>query len=346
MKTLSIDLETFSDVDLNQCGVYRYTESPAFEILLFGYARDEEPVQVIDLACGESIPAEILDALMDKSVIKWSFNASFERICLSAYLKKYFPGKFPAQAEVSDAGSPYLNPDSWRCSLIWSAYLGLPLSLKGAGAALGLEEQKMTEGKELIRYFCMPCHPTASNGERTRNPPADAPDKWALFKKYNKRDVEVELNIKQKLSAFPVPDSVWEEYHIDQRINDRGILVDLQMAQQAIEIDARSRAELTASLRELTGLSNPNSVLQLKEWLEEHGVKAESLGKKDVAVLINETRGDTKKVLLLRQQIAKSSVKKYQAMENAACKDHRARGMFKFYGANRSGRFSGRLIQL
>lgn len=346
MKTLSIDLETFSDVDLNRCGVYRYTESPVFEILLFGYAKDDEPVHVIDLASGESIPMEILDALTNKTVIKWSFNASFERICLSAYLRKYFPGKFLAQAGSGDTAGQFLNPDSWRCSLIWSACLGLPLSLKGAGAALGLEEQKMTEGKELIRYFCMPCHPTASNGERTRNRPADAPEKWALFKKYNRRDVEVEMSIKQKLSAFPVPDSVWEEYHIDQRINDRGILVDLEMAQRAIEIDARSRRELTARLRDMTGLSNPNSVPQLKGWLEDHGMKVESLGKKDVAALIREAGDDTKEVLLLRQQIAKSSVKKYQAMKNAACADHRVRGMFQFYGANRSGRFSSHLIQL
>jgi DNA polymerase len=346
MKSLSIDLETFSDVDLNKSGVYRYTESPAFEILLFGFARDNDPVTVLDLTAGDTVPEDVLDALTDETVTKWAFNASFERICLSAYLRKYYPERFVTYSIPEDSVRNYLDPASWRCSMIWSAYLGLPLSLKGVGEALDLEEQKMAEGKELLRYFCTPCKPTKANGGRTRNLPSDAPDKWEVFKKYNRRDVEVEMSIKKHLRNFPVPESVWEEYHIDQEINDRGILVDLEMAEQAIAIDSRSRASLTEKLKKLTGLSNPNSVVQMKDWLSAHGLKTDTLGKKAVASLLETAPDDLKEVLKLRQQIAKSSVKKYQAMQNAACRDHRARGMFQFYGANRSGRFSGRLIQL
>ncbi len=346
MKSLSIDLETFSDVDLNKSGVYRYTESPAFEILLFGFARDDDPVTVLDLTAGDTVPKDVLDALTDETVTKWAFNASFERICLSAYLRKYYPERFVTYSIPEDSVRNYLDPASWRCSMIWSAYLGLPLSLKGVGEALDLEEQKMAEGKELLRYFCTPCKPTKTNGGRTRNLPSDAPDKWEVFKKYNRRDVEVEMSIKKHLRNFPVPESVWEEYHIDQEINDRGILVDLEMAEQAIAIDSRSRASLTEKLKKLTGLSNPNSVVQMKDWLSAHGLKTDTLGKKAVASLLETAPDDLKEVLKLRQQIAKSSVKKYQAMQNAACRDHRARGMFQFYGANRSGRFSGRLIQL
>jgi DNA polymerase len=346
MKSLSIDLETFSDVDLNKSGVYRYTESPAFEILLFGFARDNDPVTVLDLTAGDTVPEDVLDALTDETVTKWAFNASFERICLSAYLRKYYPECFVTYSIPEDSVRNYLDPASWRCSMIWSAYLGLPLSLKGVGEALDLEEQKMAEGKELLRYFCTPCKPTKANGGRTRNLPSDAPDKWEVFKKYNRRDVEAEMSIKKHLRNFPVPESVWEEYHIDQEINDRGILVDLEMAEQAIAIDSRSRASLTEKLKKLTGLSNPNSVVQMKDWLSAHGLKTDTLGKKAVASLLETAPDDLKEVLKLRQQIAKSSVKKYQAMQNAACRDHRARGMFQFYGANRSGRFSGRLIQL
>lgn len=346
MKSLSIDLETFSDVDLNKSGVYRYTESPAFEILLFGFARDDDPVTVLDLTAGDTVPEDVLDALTDETMTKWAFNASFERICLSAYLRKYYPERFVTYSIPEDSVRNYLDPASWRCSMIWSAYLGLPLSLKGVGEALDLEEQKMAEGKELLRYFCTPCKPTKANGGRTRNLPSDAPDKWEVFKKYNRRDVEVEMSIKKHLRNFPVPESVWEEYHIDQEINDRGILVDLEMAEQAIAIDSRSRASLTEKLKKLTGLSNPNSVVQMRDWLSAHGLKTDTLGKKAVASLLETAPDDLKEVLKLRQQIAKSSVKKYQAMQNAACRDHRARGMFQFYGANRSGRFSGRLIQL
>ena len=346
MKSLSIDLETFSDVDLNKSGVYRYTESPAFEILLFGFARDDDPVTVLDVTAGDTVPKDVLDALTDETVTKWAFNASFERICLSAYLRKYYPERFVTYSIPEDSVRNYLDPASWRCSMIWSAYLGLPLSLKGVGEALDLEEQKMAEGKELLRNFCTPCKPRKANSGRTRNLPSDAPDKWEVFKKYNRRDVEVEMSIKKHLRNFPVPESVWEEYHIDQEINDRGILVDLEMAEQAIAIDSRSRASLTEKLKKLTGLSNPNSVVQMKDWLSAHGLKTDTLGKKAVASLLETAPDDLKEVLKLRQQIAKSSVKKYQAMQNAACRDHRARGMFQFYGANRSGRFSGRLIQL
>ena len=332
MKALSIDIETYSDVPLSKTGVYRYCESPDFEILLFGYSVDSGPVQVVDLACGEKIPAEIIVALEDESVIKWAFNASFERICLSRFLG-YPTGE-------------YLDPESWRCSMIWAATMGLPLSLEGVGTVLGLEKQKLTEGKDLIKYFCQPCAATKSNGGRTRNRPFHAPEKWEAFKRYNIRDVETEMGIQHKLRKFPVPESVWEEYHIDQEINDRGVRLDMELVQQAIAMDARSREELTAAIKDITKLENPNSVLQMKQWLSANGVETDSLDKKAVAKLLKNAPDKLASVLILRQQLAKSSVRKYQAMEKTVCVDGRACGMFQFYGANRTGRFSGRNIQL
>lgn len=332
MKTLSIDIETFSDVQLPKTGVYRYCESPDFEILLFAYSVDTGPVQVVDLACGEKIPEAIIAALEDDTVIKWAFNASFERICLSRFLG-YPTGE-------------YLNPESWRCSMIWAATMGLPLSLEGVGTVLGLEKQKLTEGKDLIKYFCQPCAATKSNGGRTRNRPFHAPDKWEAFKRYNIRDVETEMGIQRKLHKFPVPDSVWEEYHIDQEINDRGVRLDMELVHQAIEMDSRSREELTAAMKDITALENPNSVQQMKQWLSDNGVETDSLDKKTVAELLKDAPEKLADVLTLRQQLAKSSVRKYQAMEKTVCEDGRARGMFQFYGANRTGRFSGRNIQL
>lgn len=332
LKTLSLDLETFSDIDLSKCGVYKYASSPAFEILLFGFSVDGGEVQVVDLACGGEIPADILAALEDENVMKWAYNAQFERICLSRFLG------FPV-------GS-YLDPSSWHCSMVWAATLGLPMSLENVGAVLGLEKQKLTEGKELIRYFCVPCKPTKTNGGRVRNLPEHDMGKWQRFKAYNLRDVEVEMQIQQWLAKFPVPDFVWEEYRQDQKINDRGIGVDMDMVRQAIAMDGRSKAELSAVMRELTELENPNSVQQMKLWLADNGLETDSLDKKAVAGLLKEAPEPLKTVLELRQQLAKSSVKKYQAMENAVCTDSRAHGMFKFYGANRTGRFSGRIIQL
>lgn len=325
-------METFSDIDLSKCGVYKYASSPAFEILLFGYSVDGGEVQVVDLACGGEIPADILAALEDENVMKWAYNAQFERICLSRFLG------FPV-------GS-YLDPSSWRCSMVWAATLGLPMSLKNVGAVLGLEKQKLTEGKDLIRYFCVPCKPTKANGGRTRNLPRHDMEKWQRFKAYNLRDVEAEMQIQQRLAKFPVPDFVWEEYRQDQEINDRGIGVDMDMVRQAIAMDGRSKAELSAAMRELTELENPNSVQQMKLWLADNGLETDSLDKKAVAGLLKEAPEPLKTVLELRQQLAKSSVKKYQAMENAVCADSRAHGMFKFYGANRTGRYSGKIIQL
>lgn len=348
MKSLSLDLETYSDVNLAKCGVYKYAESPAFEILLFGYAVDGGPVQVIDLAQGETIPEEILDVLTDDTVTKWAFNANFERVCFSRYLtdlgRRLDP--FYDQHPLSQECARFLNPAGWKCSMVWSAYLGLPLSLEGVGAVLNLDNQKMKEGRELIRYFCVPCKETKANGGRTRNLPQHAPEKWNLFKSYNKRDVEVEMAIQQQLRHFPVPEQVWEEYHLDQEINDRGIAIDLELARQAVAMDAESRKSLMAALKERTGLENPNSVLQMLDWLEQHGMKTDSLGKKNVQELLKTAQEPLRSVLLLRQKLAKASVKKYQAMEMTACKDGRARGMFQFYGANRTGRFAGRHIQL
>lgn len=332
MKTLSIDIETYSDVQLPKTGVYRYCESDNFEILLFAYSIDSQPVHVVDLACGETIPEEIIIALEDDTVIKWAFNAAFERICLSRFLG------YPT--------GTYLSPESWRCSMIWAATMGLPLSLEGVGAVLGLEKQKLTEGKDLIKYFCQPCAATKANGGRTRNRPFHAPDKWEAFKRYNIRDVETEMGIQHKLRKFPVPDAVWEEYHIDQEINDRGVRLDMELVHQAIAMDTRSREELTAAMKDMTALENPNSVQQMKQWLSDNGIETDSLDKKTVAELLKEAPDNLADVLTLRQQLAKSSVRKYQAMEKTVCSDGRARGMFQFYGANRTGRFSGRNIQL
>lgn len=345
IQKISIDLETYSSVPIKY-GIYPYAESPDAEILLFGYSVNDEPVIVIDVTNGEEIPNYILKALTDDSVIKWAFNASFERIFLSYWLKRNHPEYFKSYSIPEDSVGNYLNPSSWRCSMIWSAYMGLPLSLEGVGAVLGLEEQKLKEGKDLIRYFCVPCKPTKVNGGRTRNMPSDAPDKWELFKKYNKRDVEVEMSIQQKLSRFPVPDSIWDEYHIDQKINDRGILLDMDVVTNAIKFDAFSKARLIGTLKDKTELENPNSVTQMKDWLMSKGVETDSLDKKAVLELLKTVPSNVADVLKLRQQLAKSSVKKYQAMQNSMCADGRARGMFQFYGANRSGRWAGRIIQL
>ncbi len=346
IKTLSLDLETYSDVDLGKCGVYRYAESPSFEVLLFGYAINSGEVHVIDLALGEKIPEEILNALTDDNITKWAFNASFERVCLSYWLRKHYPDKFSSYSIPEDTANVYLNPSSWRCSMIWSAYMGLPLSLEGVGTVLKLGEQKLKEGKDLIKYFCVPCKPTKVNGGRTRNLPAHGMEKWFLFKKYNVRDVEVEQAIKKRLESYPVPEFVWDEYHLDQEINDRGILLDLGVVKNAIIFDEKSKEELTAAMKELTNLDNPNSVVQVKQWLSDNGVETESLGKKNVAALIKTAPEEQRDVLQLRQQLAKSSVKKYQAMQNTVCLDGRARGMFQYYGASRSGRWAGRHIQL
>ena len=328
MQYLSIDIETYSSVNLQKAGVYKYAESPDFEILLFGYSVDGGAVHVIDLACGEKIPAEIVDALSDESVIKWAFNAQFERVCLSNYL------------------DTWLSPDSWHCTMVWSATLGLPLSLEGVGAVLGLEKQKLTEGKHLIKYFCVPCAPTRTNGGRTRNLPQHDMEKWEQFKAYNLRDVETEMSIQKKLSRFPVPDTIWDEYHLDQEINDRGIGLDMTLVEQAIAIDSISRKSLTQQIQNLTDLDNPNSVAQMKGWLSDNGLEMDTLGKKAVAETLKTAPKHLASVLSLRQQLAKSSVKKFTAMRTAVCKDSRARGMFQYYGANRTGRFAGRIIQL
>lgn len=346
MNKLSIDIETYSSVDLAKCGQYRYAESPDFEILLFGYSVDDGPVHVVDLATGGQLPKDVLFALTDNSVMKWAFNAAFERVCLSSYLRRHYPKYFKGYGALNDTTSQFLDPIGWRCTMIWSAYLGLPLSLEKVGAVLQFKDQKLQEGKDLIRYFCMPCRPTKSNGGRTRNLPSNAPPSWSLFKSYNKRDVEVEMAIQTRLAAHPVPDSVWDEYHIDQMINDRGILIDMNLVTEAIDIDTRCKEENLGELRRITGLENPNSVQQLRLWLEDKGVETMDLGKKTVKSLVSETSGSVKEALILRQQTAKSSIKKYQAMEDTICADGRARGMFQFYGANRTGRFSGRHIQL
>ena len=332
MKTISIDIETFSSVDLTKSGVYRYTESPDFEVMLFGYSVDGGAVSVVDLAMGEKIPPAILSALEDETIIKYAFNANFERICLSRMLG-YETGT-------------YLAPSSWHCTMIWSAYMGLPLSLQGCGTVLNLDKQKLTEGKDLIKYFCVPCQPTKTNGGRTRNCPADAPEKWERFKAYNARDVETELEIQMKLSKFPVPEYLWDEYHIDQQINDTGVALDMTLVREAIAMDGVSGEELSTSIKSLTALENPNSVSQMKDWLSDNGLQTETLGKKTVVELLKTAPEHLREVLTLRQQLAKSSVKKYQAMQNAVCSDGRARGMFQFYGANRTGRWAGRLIQM
>ena len=348
MKNLEIDIETYSSIDLSKCGVYKYAEAEDFEILLFGYSVDGGEVIVVDLAAGEHIPQGVLDALTDDTVTKWAFNAAFERVCLSRYLSDQGISLDPFHDNhpLSQECARYLNPESWKCSMIWSAYLGLPLSLEGVGAVLGLEKQKMSEGKDLIRYFCVPCKPTKANGGRTRNLYSHDAEKWERFKAYNVRDVEAEMQIQAKLEKYPVPDFVWEEYHIDQEINDRGIALDMTLVEQAIAMDERSKVALTDTMKTLTELDNPNSVVQMKQWLLENGLEMESLGKKEVAEVLKTAPEHLKEVLSIRQQLAKSSVKKYQAMQNAACADNRARGMFQFYGANRSGRWAGRIIQL
>ena len=332
MKTISIDIETYSGTDLGKCGVYKYTEDPDFEVLLFGYAVDGGEVHVVDLALGETIPADIAALLTDENVLKFAFNANFERVCLSRHL-----------------GIPtgeYLDPSSWRCTMVWAAYMGLPLSLQGVGTVLNLDKQKLTEGKELIKYFCSPCAPTKSNGGRTRNRPEDAPEKWTLFKSYNLRDVETEMGIQQKLTKFPVPEFVWDEYHIDQEINDRGVRLDIPLVDTAIRMDAASRQELMDDMRRITELENPNSVTQMRSWLADNGLETDTLGKKAVNEMLKTAPPELADALVLRQQLARSSVKKYQAMQNAVCSDGRARGMFQFYGANRTGRWAGRLIQM
>lgn len=346
MKKLHIDIETFSPVDLAKCGVYKYAEHALAAILLFAYSIDGCPVIVIDLMQGEKIPEEVLAALTDDSVEKWAFNAAFERVFISNWLRRNYPQYFRSYSIDGDTVSSYLDPTSWRCSMIWSAYMGLPLSLEGAGAVLGLEEQKMKEGKSLIRYFCKPCTPTKANGGRTRNLPEHAPEKWETFKAYNKRDVEVEMSIQHKLSRFPVPEFIWEEYRIDQEINDRGIMLDMDVVENALKFDAFSKTALMATMKDKTELDNPNSVQQIKGWLADKGIDTESLDKKAVIELLKTVPTEIADVLLLRQQLAKSSVKKYQAMQLSVCADGRARGMFQFYGANRSGRWAGRIIQL
>ncbi len=328
VKFISIDIETYSDIDLSKCGVYRYASSPSFEVLLFGYSVDGGAVQVLDIAGGEKIPTNIAAALSDETVIKWAFNASFERVCLSNYLGEW------------------LEPGGWRCTMVWAATLGLPMSLESVGNVLGLEKQKLTEGKDLIRYFCTPCKPTKANGGRVRNLPKHDREKWARFQAYNLRDVEAEMQIQHRLSRFPVPDFVWEEYRQDQEINDRGICVDMQLVRQAIAMDEKSRESLVSTMKKLTNLDNPNSVQQLKQWLLENGMETDTLDKKSVAELLKSAPEPLRGVLKIRQQLAKSSVKKYQAMEKAVVSDSRAHGMFRFYGASRTGRFAGRMIQL
>lgn len=344
MENLSVDLETFSSVDLKKCGVYKYAESDDFEILLFGYSVDGSEVQVVDLAQGETITEVVLSALTDETVTKWAFNAQFERVCLSRYLRDKGINVNPGQTVKSEG--LFLNPSSWHCTMIWSATMGLPMSLESVGAVLGLDKQKLTEGKNLIKYFCLPCNPTKVNGGRTRNKYFHDKEKWDLFKSYNKRDVEVEMSIQEKLSRFPVPDFLWQEFYLDQEINDRGIEIDPLFVESAIRLDQEVKTHLVDELKHITGLENPNSVLQMRSWLKEHGLEMESLGKKEVAKELKTVGKELAEVLRLRQQLAKSSVKKYTAMKNAACMDYRERGMFRFYGANRTGRFAGRLVQL
>lgn len=332
IRFLSVDIETFSSVDLGKSGVYRYAESEDFEILLFGYSVNGSPVRVVDLACGENLPEEIRKAISDPTVMKWAFNAQFERICLSRFL-----------------GMPtgeYLDPVSWHCTMIWSATLGLPMSLAGVGTVLGLEKQKLTEGKDLIRYFCVPCKATKVNGGRTRNLPEHDWIKWERFKSYNLRDVETEMEIQKKLSRFPVPENEWRNYCLDQKINDRGVALDMELAHRAVQCDNQYREFYLRQAREITGLENPNSVLQLRDWLWERGVELDSLSKNAVQDLLPDTDGDVRKVLSLRQELAKSSVKKYTAMENLVCRDSRGRGLIQFYGASRTGRYAGKLLQV
>lgn len=341
---ITIDIETKSDKDISKCGVYAYTDTPYFDILLFAYSIDGQPVQVVDMANGEEIPENVLAALVDENVIKMAFNVNFERVCLSKYLRKNYPQYFQSYSIDEDTVGDFLNPESWHCSMIHARTLGLPSSLAEVGKVLGIEQQKMTEGKALVKFFCVP-YDTVDGVPQFHNP-KDYPDKWEIFKAYNKRDVEAELEIDRKLSRFPVPDFIWQEFYLDQEINDRGILVDMQLADKAISLDAEAKEELTVEMKRLTGVENPNSVYQLLDWLETQGYKSDSLGKTQVQELIKTAKEPVKSVLQMRLQLSKSSVKKYTAMKNTACSDNRARGMFSFYGASRTGRWAGRNVQL
>ena len=341
---ITIDIETKSDKDISKCGVYAYTDTPYFDILLFAYSIDEQPVQVVDMANGEEIPESILAALADENVVKRAFNVNFERVCLSKYLRKNYPQYFQSYSIDEDTVGDFLNPESWHCSMIHARTLGLPSSLAEVGKVLGIEQQKMTEGKALVKFFCVP-YDTVDGVPQFHNP-KDYPDKWEIFKAYNKRDVGAELEIDRRLSRFPVPDFLWKEFYLDQEINDRGILVDMQLADKAIGLDAEAKEELTAEMKRLTGVENPNSVYQLLDWLETQGYKSDSLGKTQVQELIKTAKEPVKSVLQMRLQLSKSSVKKYTAMKNTACSDNRARGMFSFYGASRTGRWAGRNVQL
>ena len=341
---ITIDIETRSDKDISKCGVYAYTDTPYFDILLFAYSIDGQPVQVVDMANGEEIPENVLVALVDENVIKRAFNVNFERVCLSKYLRKNYPQYFQSYSIDEDTVGDFLNPESWHCSMIHARTLGLPSSLAEVGKVLGIEQQKMTEGKALVKFFCVP-YDTVDGVPQFHNP-KDYPDKWEIFKAYNKRDVGAELEIDRRLSRFPVPDFLWKEFYLDQEINDRGILVDMQLADKAINLDAKAKEELTAEVQKLTGVENPNSVYQLLDWLETQGYKSDSLGKTQVLELIKTAKEPVKSVLQMRLQLSKSSVKKYTAMKNTACSDNRARGMFSFYGASRTGRWAGRNVQL
>ena len=341
---ITIDIETKSDKDISKCGIYAYTDTPYFDILLFAYSIDEQPVQVVDMANGEEIPENVLVALVDENVIKRAFNVNFERVCLSKYLRKNYPQYFQSYSIDEDTVGDFLNPESWHCSMIHARTLGLPSSLAEVGKVLGIEQQKMTEGKALIKFFCVPYD--TIDGVPQFHSPTDYPDKWEIFKAYNKRDVEAELEIDRRLSRFPVPDFLWKEFYLDQEINDRGILVDMQLADKAINLDAEAKEELTAEMKRLTGVENPNSIYQLLDWLETQGYKSDSLGKTQVQELIKTAKEPVKSVLQMRLQLSKSSVKKYTAMKNTACSDNRARGMFSFYGASRTGRWAGRNVQL
>ena len=341
---ITIDIETKSDKDISKCGIYAYTDTPYFDILLFAYSIDGQPIQVVDMANGEEIPENVLAALADENVVKRAFNCNFERVCLSKYLRENHPQYFQSYSIDVDTVGDFLNPESWHCSMIHARTLGLPSSLAEVGKVLGIEQQKMTEGKALVKFFCVP-YDTVDGVPQFHNP-KDYPDKWEIFKAYNKRDVEAELEIDRKLSRFPVPDFLWKEFYLDQEINDRGILVDMQLADKAIGLDAEAKEELTAEMKRLTGVENPNSVYQLLDWLETQGYKSDSLGKAQVQELIKTAKEPVKSVLQMRLQLSKSSVKKYTAMKNTACSDNRARGMFSFYGASRTGRWAGRNVQL
>ena len=341
---ITIDIETKSDKDISKCGIYAYTDTPYFDILLFAYSIDEQPVQVVDTANGEEIPENVLAALADENVVKRAFNCNFERVCLSKYLRENYPQYFQSYSIDEDTVGDFLNPESWHCSMIHARTLGLPSSLAAVGKVLGIEQQKMTDGKALVKFFCVPYD--TIDGVPQFHSPTDYPDKWEIFKAYNKRDVEAELEIDRRLSRFPVPDFLWKEFYLDQEINDRGILVDMQLADKAINLDAKAKEELTAEVQKLTGVENPNSVYQLLGWLETQGYKSDSLGKTQVQELIKTAKEPVKSVLQMRLQLSKSSVKKYTAMKNTACSDNRARGMFSFYGASRTGRWAGRNVQL